>query len=76
VPDELFGEAVAAFVVARPGTRPTAQQLIEHCRTELAGYKKPGHVFFVDSLPKTSVGKVLKTELRKLAAKHGHTVQS
>jgi len=76
VPDEIFGEAVAAFVVVRAGTHPTAQQLIQYCRTELAGYKKPKHVFFVDSLPKTSVGKVLKTELRILAAKRGDIMRA
>lgn len=76
VPDKIFGEAVAAFVVARTDTHPTAQQLIEHCRVELAGYKKPKYVFFVDSLPKTSVGKVLKNELRILAAKRADTMQA
>jgi long-chain acyl-CoA synthetase len=75
VPDAIFGEAVAAYVVARAGAHPAARQLIDHCRTELAGYKKPKHVFFVDSLPKTSVGKVMKTELRKLAAKREDTMQ-
>jgi long-chain acyl-CoA synthetase len=65
VPDELYGEAVAAFVQPRPGARLAAEALIEHCRSQLAGYKKPRHVVFVDSLPRNSVGKVLKSELRK-----------
>ena len=76
VPDEIFGESVAAFVVVRQGRHPTATELIEHCRTELAGYKKPKHVLFVDALPKTSVGKVLKTELRRLAAKHAESARA
>ena len=65
VPDALYGEAVAAFVQARPGARLSAESVIEHCRAQLAGYKKPRHVVFVDSLPRNSLGKVLKSELRK-----------
>jgi long-chain acyl-CoA synthetase len=65
VPDEVYGEAVAAFVQARPGARLSAESVIEHCRAQLAGYKKPRHVVFVDSLPRNSLGKVLKSELRK-----------
>jgi long-chain acyl-CoA synthetase len=68
VPDELYGEAVAAFVELSGAARPDAHALIEHCRAELAGYKKPKHVFFVDALPRNSTGKVLKNELRALAA--------
>ena len=69
VPDAVYGEAVAAFV-ERSGAGPTdAQALIEHCRSQLAGYKKPKHVFVVDALPRNSTGKVLKNELRALAAK-------
>ena len=68
VPDALYGEAVAAFVQARPGARLSAESVIEHCRAQLAGYKKPRHVVFVDSLPRNSVGKVLKSELRKRGA--------
>jgi len=69
VPDETFGEAVAAFVEHRGGARPAAGELIEHCRAQLASYKKPKHVFFIESLPRNSVGKVLKSELRALAAR-------
>jgi long-chain acyl-CoA synthetase len=67
VPDEVYGEAVAAFVEPS-GRAPTVEALIEHCRARLAGYKKPKHVFFVDALPRNSTGKVLKNELRALAA--------
>jgi long-chain acyl-CoA synthetase len=65
VPDALYGEAVAAFVELRPGARLDAQAVLEHCRSQLAGYKKPRHVVFVESLPRNSLGKVLKSELRK-----------
>ncbi|HEX2199942.1 MAG TPA: AMP-binding protein [Burkholderiales bacterium] len=65
VPDPLYGEAVAAFVEPRPGVRLEARSVIEHCRSLLAGYKKPRHVIFVGSLPRNSLGKVLKSELRK-----------
>ena len=69
VPDETFGEAVAAFVETRPGARLGAEAVIEHCRALLAGYKKPRHVFFVEALPRNSVGKVLKNRLREMADK-------
>jgi long-chain acyl-CoA synthetase len=65
VPDALYGEAVAAFVQPRSGASVSAESVIEHCRAQLAGYKKPRHVVFVDSLPRNSLGKVLKSELRR-----------
>ena len=68
-PDERAGEVVALFVV-RKDPSLTAQALIEHCRTQLTGYKVPRHVYFRDELPKTNVGKILRRELRdQLAAK-------
>lgn len=65
VPDAVYGEAIAAFVELRPGARLSAEGVVEHCRDQLAGYKKPRHVLFVDALPRNSLGKVLKAELRK-----------
>jgi long-chain acyl-CoA synthetase len=64
VPDPLYGEAVAAFIELRAGARLSAEALTEHCRGLLAGYKKPRLVRFVERLPRNSLGKVLKTELR------------
>jgi acyl-CoA synthetase (AMP-forming)/AMP-acid ligase II len=64
VPDERWGESVKAMVVARPGSTLTEQELIEHCRAGLAGYKKPSSVQFMAELPKGSTGKILKRELR------------
>jgi acyl-CoA synthetase (AMP-forming)/AMP-acid ligase II len=63
LPDAEWGEAVTAFVVAKPGIAVDAHELIEHCRTRLAGYKKPRAVRFVASLPRSHYGKVLRAEL-------------
>ena len=65
VPDPLYGEAVAAFIELREGARLSAEAVIEHCRGLLAGYKKPRLVRFVERLPRNSLGKVLKAELRR-----------
>jgi len=65
VPDALYGEAVAAFVELRPGASLSAESVIDYCRSQLAGYKKPRHVRFVDALPRNSLGKVLKAQLRE-----------
>jgi long-chain acyl-CoA synthetase len=62
-PDERSGEVVAIFVV-RKDLNLTADQLVEHCRTELTGYKVPKHVYFKNELPKTNVGKILRRALR------------
>lgn len=63
VPDERWGEAVVAVVVT-DGT-VTEQELIEHCRASLAGYKRPQRVEFVDALPRTATGKTQKYLLRE-----------
>ena len=67
-PSEQSGEAVALFVVRKDPTL-TEEQVIEHCRTALTGYKLPKHVYFRKELPKTNVGKILRRELRDEAAK-------
>ncbi|MBB5047948.1 acyl-CoA synthetase (AMP-forming)/AMP-acid ligase II [Rhodopseudomonas rhenobacensis] len=64
IPDEIFGEAVVAFVEPQPGQSPTPQSIVEAVRGLVAGYKKPKHVFIVNELPRNSLGKVLKRELR------------
>jgi long-chain acyl-CoA synthetase len=63
-PDPYRGETVVAHVVLRPGGAATADELIAHCRERLAVYKAPHVVNFVDELPKTASGKVLRRELR------------
>ncbi len=63
LPDPEWGEAVTAFVVARPGMAVTERDLVEHCRARLASYKKPRSVRFVASLPRSHYGKVLRAQL-------------
>jgi acyl-CoA synthetase (AMP-forming)/AMP-acid ligase II len=65
VPDETWGESVKAFVVLKPGAQATEEEIISFCKENLASYKKPKSVEFIDALPKNLAGKVLKTELRK-----------
>jgi acyl-CoA synthetase (AMP-forming)/AMP-acid ligase II len=65
VPHEKWGEAVAAVVVARFGTDVSAADLIAHCRSLIAGYKRPQSIIFVDELPRLPSGKITKVELRK-----------
>ena len=63
VPDETAGEAVKVFVV-RKDPALTADQLMDYCKRELTGYKKPKYIEFRDELPKTNVGKILRRVLR------------
>lgn len=66
VADETWGEAVLAIVVPRAGAVPTAQEIIDHCRPLIAGYKKPKRVLFVDEIQKLPSGKIDKVRLRTL----------
>jgi acyl-CoA synthetase (AMP-forming)/AMP-acid ligase II len=53
-----------AFVVAKEGASLSGDEVIEHCRSKLAGYKRPTSVMLVDSLPKTATGKIQRYKLR------------
>ena len=64
VPDEYRGETVKAFVSVRPGVSVTEQELIDYCKATMAAYKYPRSVEFIDELPKTTTGKILRRELR------------
>jgi fatty-acyl-CoA synthase len=64
VPDERWGEACAAFVVLRDGATTSAAALAEHCGERLARFKVPKTFTVVDELPRSSMGKVLKADLR------------
>jgi long-chain acyl-CoA synthetase len=66
VEDEVKGELARAYVVLRPGASATEAELIDFCRPHLAAYKLPRSVRFVTDLPKTSTGKIMRRELRKL----------
>ena len=64
VPDEILGEKIMAFVVLKEGTVCSSRELQKHCRMNLAAYKVPHSCAFLQKLPKTSSGKIKKTELR------------
>jgi long-chain acyl-CoA synthetase len=64
VPDEHSGEAVKVFVVKKDPDL-TAEQLMDYCKQEFTGYKKPKYIEFRDELPKTNVGKILRRALRE-----------
>jgi long-chain acyl-CoA synthetase len=68
VPDSLMGEEVCAYVVKKDGAEVTEAAIIQHCQAKLAKYKTPRYVEFVSALPKTSIGKIQKKELRRAAA--------
>jgi len=65
VPDDKWGEAVKAMVVKRPGAEVNAEELIGFARERIAHYKAPRTIDFVEALPRTPTGKILKRELRK-----------
>jgi acyl-CoA synthetase (AMP-forming)/AMP-acid ligase II len=67
VPDQTWGESVFAFVVTAAGTGVASEELIAHCRCQIASYKKPRFIKFVDVLPRIHNGKVDKKALRALA---------
>jgi len=65
VPDERTGEAVRLYVVKAPGADVTEEVLMSHCRAGMAAYKVPRIISFVDALPKSAVGKILRRSLRQ-----------
>jgi long-chain acyl-CoA synthetase len=64
IPDEKSGEAIKLFVVCKPGTTLSKDQVMEHMRANVTAYKVPRSVEFRDALPTTNVGKILRRELR------------
>jgi len=69
VPDALYGEEVAAFVVLKDGAETGAAEIIEYCKAHLADYKCPKSVRIVKDIPKGPTGKLLKRELARLFGK-------
>jgi len=65
VPDKKWGETVKAFVVLKEGENVSEYEVIDFCKNNLASYKKPSSIEFMDLLPRNSVGKVLKKKLRE-----------
>lgn len=65
IPDEKWSEAVVAAVVLMPEAQASEDELISWCREHMASYKKPQRIFYVEQLPKTTLGKVNKVALRK-----------
>lgn len=64
VPDDKTGEAVKLFVVVAEGANPSKDDIISYCRDHLAAYKVPSHIAFIEAVPKSAVGKILRRELR------------
>lgn len=66
IPDEAKGELAKAYIVPKTGVTPDSDSIIAYCREHLAAYKVPRAVQFVEDLPKTSTGKVMRRELKTL----------
>jgi long-chain acyl-CoA synthetase len=64
IPDDNWGEAIKALVVKKTGSTVTEADLLEHCKQNLASFKKPRSIDFVNDLPRSTAGKVLKYEIR------------
>jgi acyl-CoA synthetase (AMP-forming)/AMP-acid ligase II len=73
VPDQEWGESICAYVVLKKGRSASPEELIAHCKDEIAGYKKPRFVVIVDHLVKNNAGKMDKSQMRRefLARKLG-----
>ena len=65
VPDETWGEAVKAIVVAKPGANPDPAEIITWTKERIAGYKAPKSVDFIDAMPRNPSGKILRKDLRE-----------
>jgi acyl-CoA synthetase (AMP-forming)/AMP-acid ligase II len=66
--DPVWGESIVAVIATRSGVDTCADTLIQHCRDNIASYKKPKAVAFINELPKNASGKVLKRTLRDMLA--------
>jgi non-ribosomal peptide synthetase component E (peptide arylation enzyme) len=76
VADEEWGESVAAYVARQPGSAIGEAAILERCRRNLAGYKKPRHAILIDALPRTAVNEISKAALRDLFAATATGVRS
>jgi len=64
VPDELLGEAIAAFIVRTDGKGPSEKEIMRFCHEHLPRFKLPAHLVFVDTLPRTNTGKLRRSSLK------------
>jgi fatty-acyl-CoA synthase len=67
VPDQKYGEEAGAFIILKEGAEITPEDVKDYCRNQIARYKIPRHVFFVNEYPLTASGKIQKFKLRELA---------
>ncbi len=67
VPDDEWGEIIRAYIVLQPFELVTEAELVQHCRDQLASYKKPREIRFAETLPLTPIGKVSRVTLRDQA---------
>ena len=71
VDDEAFGQRLRAFVVTAPGSKATEDELKRYVKQNLAAFKVPREIWFMDELPRNATGKVLKRELREMESAPG-----
>jgi acyl-coenzyme A synthetase/AMP-(fatty) acid ligase len=71
VPDEIYGEEIVCYVVAKPGEAPSVADLRRHCAGALAPFKVPKAIRFIDALPRTDRGKISREALKRLWARDG-----
>jgi long-chain acyl-CoA synthetase len=76
VPDSYRGETVKAYIVVKPGQTLTAEEITAFCKERMSPYKVPKLIEFIDELPKSAVGKILRRELRDLDKKKRETHQA
>ena len=69
VPDEYRGETVKAYIVVQSGETLTEQEVIAYCKGKMTGYKVPAQVEFIDQLPKSAIGKIMRREVRDMDKK-------
>ena len=69
VPDRYRGETVKSFVVAKPGESLTEEEIVKYCQDRLAAYKVPKKIEFMESLPKSAIGKILRREIKEMDRK-------
>lgn len=76
IPDEQFGEALLAVVVPVSGHTLNSGQIIDHCRGRIGGYKIPRRIVFTDALPKSAMGKTLKSDVRRFFGANAQDTKS